>query len=115
MANFQRIVLIVAALIFILSLSLIAYSMHKSNNKAVWPPLVGGCPDYWIDLSGNGDYCSNVMNLGTCNIKKMDFDVAPYNGAGGSCAKYKWAVGCNVTWDGITSGVQNPCDISGNK
>ena len=114
MANFQRIVLIVAALIFIIALSLIAYSMHKSHNNTVWPPVVGQCPDYWIDLSGNGDSCSNVMNLGTCNVKTMNFDVAPYTGAGGSCAKYKWAVGCNVTWDGITSGVQNPCDISGN-
>jgi hypothetical protein len=114
MANFQRIILMIAALIFIISLSLIAYSMHKSHNNPVWPPVVGQCPDYWIDLSGNGDNCSNVMNLGTCNLKKMNFDVAPYTGAGGACAKYKWAVGCNVTWDGITSGVQNPCDVSGN-
>jgi hypothetical protein len=114
MANFQRIVLMIAGALFIVSLCLIAYATRKSHNNIVWPPVVGECPDYWIDLSGNGDQCSNVMNLGTCNIKTMNFDVAPYVGAGGTCAKYNWAVGCGVTWDGITSGVSNPCDISGN-
>ena len=44
----------------------------------------------------------------------MDFTLAPYNGSDSGCQKYKWATSCGVTWDGITSGVINPCDPSGN-
>jgi hypothetical protein len=42
----------------------------------------------------------------------MDFTKAPYIGAASTCAKYKWANSCNVTWDGITSGVTNPCIVA---
>lgn len=114
MANFQRIVLIVAVCLFIVCMILIIYVMRKSKSNQQWPPLIGACPDYWIDLSGNGDQCTNPMNLGTCNITTMNFDTPPYTGTGGTCAKYNWATGCGVTWDGITSGVQNPCDASNN-
>lgn len=89
--------------------------MHKKQSKTVWPPLVGECPDYWLDLSANGSKCINTKNLGTCpNNKTMDFTLAPYNGSDSGCQKYKWATSCGLTWDGITSGVINPCDPSGN-
>jgi hypothetical protein len=42
----------------------------------------------------------------------MNFDAAPFNSDNGLCAKYKWATSCGVTWDGITSGVKNPCDTT---
>ena len=82
----------------------------------VWPPMVGDCPDFWVDLSGNGEACYNSHNLGRCNIPKdgelgtMNFDQQPFNTENGLCAKYKWATQkCNVTWDGITYGVPMPC------
>ena len=74
-----------------------------------------------FDLSGNGAQCVNMKDLGTCNGSvpegrhlQMNFTVAPYAGQNSLCAKYKWATGCGITWDGITSGVSNPCDTSGN-
>ena len=42
----------------------------------------------------------------------MNFNQQPFTGDNGSCSKYRWATGCGVTWDGITSGVKNPCDTS---
>jgi hypothetical protein len=121
MANFQGIVIIVAILLLIIALILIGLLMAKSKSTEQWPPLIGACPDYWMDTSGNGSNCVNVKDLGTpkCNYAPlspdngdhltMDFSVAPYDGSNGLCQKYTWATGCGVSWDGITYGVQNPC------
>ena len=116
MASFQGIVIIVAVLLLIISLILIGVLLVKSKNTEQWPPLVGDCPDYWIDTSGNGSNCVNLKDLGTCNAiagdgkhLTMDFSVAPYTGADSVCQKYSWANSCGITWDGITSGVTNPC------
>jgi len=115
--NFQTIVLIVAFSLLIIILLIISYGMSNSQVNT-WPPIIGDCPDYWIDLSGNGAQCVNMKDLGTCNGSvssgkhaQMDFSVAPFTGSNGSCAKYKWAQGCNITWDGITEGVNSPCDV----
>lgn len=115
MANFQTTTIIVAFVLFIICLLFVWFMISKKSNEMTWPPLVGDCPDYWVDLSGNGGRCMNTKNLGTCkNIQTMNFAVAPYNGSNSLCQKYKWATGCGITWDGITSGVINPCDPSGN-
>lgn len=119
--NFQKIVLIIASLLLIISLIIIASIFYKSTyGSTEWPPNVGVCPDYWVDLSGNGSECFNSKYLGTCDQYKptsesnntMNFDTSPYNGTDGTCEKYKWAKGCNLTWDGITSGVSNPCSTT---
>ena len=115
--NFQIILLIIAVVILIIMLIIIGITLTKSSD-VVWPPIIGDCPDYWVDLSGNGAACLNSHNLGRCNKitsesdNVMNFDVAPYNTSTGNCSKYKWATQCKVTWDGITSGVKNPCDTT---
>ena len=73
------------------------------------------CPDYWvIDGSGNNAKCINVKDLGTCKSlgnkhQTMNFNTSAFTGSQGACNKYNWATKCNVTWDGITYGVNNPC------
>jgi len=119
MPSFQIIVLIIAVILLIIALAFIGVSLKNSQKNATWPPLVPDCPDYWtIDGSAN-PICTNVKRLGTCTpamgkpYLTMDFNQAPYTGSNGTCAKYVWATGCNVAWDGITYGIQNPCDASG--
>jgi hypothetical protein len=115
--SFQKIVLIIAILFLTLFLVLIGLSLSKSNSSIDWPPVVGNCPDYWVDLSGNGSKCFNSQGLGTCpsympkgnNENTMDFTQAPFTGNNSNCAKYRWANNCKLSWDGITYGVQNPC------
>jgi hypothetical protein len=123
MASFQTIVVVIAILLLIVCLVFIGITLVKTKNDAAgqWPPIVGECPDYWVDTSGNGSNCVNVRNLGTCTSGgngvspagkqhiAMNFTVAPYVGGGGTCAKYTWANSCGVTWDGITTGIANPC------
>jgi hypothetical protein len=115
--SFQKIVLTIAIIILIVILIVIGVALSKATAAQTWPPVVGACPDYWVDLSGNGEACLNSKSLGKCNIPNtnekntMNFNQPPYNNTGsdGLCSKYRWATGCGVTWDGITSGVPNPC------
>ena len=103
--NFQKIVLVVAIIVFIVALVFIGMGLNKANKEKSWPPIVGSCPDYWED-TGKG--CYNKLSLGKCNIPTydnrnlMDFNVTPYNTSEGACAKAKWAKECGVAWDGIS-------------
>lgn len=116
--NFQKIVLTMATVLLIVILVIIGVSLSKANTDENWPPIVGECPDYWVDMSGNGEACFNSHSLGRCNIPSegnpnvMNFNQSPFTGDNGDCSKYQWAKNCQITWDGITSGVANPCDTS---
>lgn len=116
--NFQKLVLTIAIVVLIIILIIIGSTLSKASTEEEWPPVVGDCPDYWVDMSGNGEACFNSHNLGTCNVPSdgekntMNFNQAPFTDENGNCAKYTWAKKCRVTWDGITSGVQNPCDTT---
>lgn len=116
MEGFQKIVLFLAVVILIIALVVIGLALANSKNN-VWPPMISNCPDYWgaIDGSGNNAMCINSKDLGTCKPTNgtkhltMDFNVAPYIGSNSQCAKYTWAKNCGISWDGITYGVNNPC------
>ena len=116
--TFQKIILIFAILGLIILLVIIGISLSKSKSKMVWPPVVGSCPDYWLDLKGDGEACYNAKSLGKCNLPRtgqkntMNFNVSPFNAENGTCSKYTWASRCGVTWDGITYGVNNPCNTT---
>jgi hypothetical protein len=119
--NFQRIILICAIVLLIICLILIGMVLVNSKSTQQWPPLIGDCPDYWVDMSGNGSQCVNIKGLGTwvntdtMNVHKyqtVDFSISPYTGSSGTCEKYKWANENKVTWDGITYGVPSPCDTT---
>jgi hypothetical protein len=116
METFQKTVLIVAIILLIISLVLIGITLNNAKGQ-VWPPIVPTCPDYWIvDGSGNNTKCINIQNLGAfppnteTNHIVMDFNSDEFTGDGGLCAKYNWANSHQISWDGITYGVQNPCD-----
>lgn len=107
MDGFQKIVLISAAIMLIVCLVFIGIALATSKNQVEWPPMVPDCPDYWT-IDGSG-VCVNVKNLGTCASKTMNFNTSAFTGSNEMCNKYTWATNCNVTWDGITYGVTNPC------
>ena len=115
MAGFQKIVLIIALIILIITLVVMGFIL-RSNSRGTWPPLVPVCPDWWIaDGSGNNSTCINVKDLGVCPAQSgkhqtMDFNKDMFTGDNGTCAKYTWANKCKVTWDGITYGIENPCN-----
>ena len=105
MAAFRTVVLITATVILLLSLCLIGLALHHQKYNSNYPPIIANCPDYWVDASGNnGSGCTNVQNIGNpvC-ARNMDFSAPVFAGQNGSCAKYKWAQQCNLSWDGITN------------
>jgi hypothetical protein len=115
MEGFQKIVLFIAIILLIIALVFIGISLSYSKDPE-WPPMIPQCPDYWlIDGSGNNTTCTNIKDLGTCppqNGSKhlvMNFNTPVYTGANWVCSKYTWATNCGLTWDGITYGVNNPC------
>lgn len=114
--EFQKTVLTIAIILLIVILVLIGIALSKAHVGDQWPPIVGECPDYWVDLSGNGAACYNKHSLGRCNLPSkgdkntMNFNQSPFTSGNTTCTKYNWANTCNVTWDGITSGIANPCD-----
>ena len=113
--NFQSIVLIIAVVLLIICIILIGISLAKAKNSQSWPPKIALCPDYWYDDGKNGSKCVNQDSTnGNGKITEMNFSVSPYVGQNSACAKYKWATSYGITWDGITSGVHNPCDPSFN-
>lgn len=117
MNNFQKIVLVIAIIILLALLVFIGISL-KSQQLNNWPPVIGDCPDYWVDTSGNGGNCVNVKNLGTCPSTIsgkpliMDFSGSTYTGSSGLCNKYNYAKNCGLSWDGVTYGGSdnNPCN-----
>lgn len=116
--NFQKIVLTIAIVVLIIMLVVIGMVLSKASYEEQWPPIVGACPDYWVDMSGNGEACFNSHSLGRCNVPTegekgtMNFNQSPFTGSDGTCSKYNWATACGVTWDGITSGISNPCNTT---
>ena len=111
--EFRTIVSIVAIVILIIVLVIIGFSLSRIKDPK-WPPVTPECPDYW-ELDGTGK-CKNTKALGTCNTQSgantVDFSEPEYAGSLGPCRKYNWAKSCGVTWDGVTYGVPNPCDIT---
>ena len=115
MASFQKIVLVSAIVFLIIALIIIGISLHYSRDTN-WPPNIASCPDWWImDGSGNNQKCINRKDLGTCKPngssqhQEMNFNIPAFTGSNGTCNKYTWAKNCDLSWDGITYGVDNPC------
>jgi hypothetical protein len=108
----QKVILALAAIGLIISLIVVGIMIQKQN-KSNWPPMVPACPDWWKATEGSDGkiMCTNVQNLGKCPGPLNPSDPM-FTGADGMCNKYKWASNCGVQWDGITYGVDNPCDAS---
>ena len=125
MDGFQKSVLSAAVIILIISLIFIGVILKTAIGSQSWPPILGVCPDYWVDLGKDGSMCYNPQKMGSCNIPSesnkntMDFTSDIFTGDDGTCNKKKWASKCSdnssggagpISWDGITYGVTDPCE-----
>jgi len=121
LSDFQKNVLYVLVVIFIVVLTITAISLYFINKRkatdkdAPFPKLEQACPDYWEDhsINGNGSKCINTKNLGTSRNRIMDFSKSLWKGKQGLCNKAIWAKKCNLSWDGITNNVRVPCKTDG--
>lgn len=117
MDSFQTSILWSAVTVLILTLVFIGMSLTNSKSNVQWPPVVPQCPDYWrVEGEGKNVKCINEQDLGTCPKQNgqdhyvADFNTPEFTGIDSRCKKYTWAKNCGVAWDGITYGVENPCN-----
>ena len=50
--NFQKTVLTVAIVIFIILMIFIAVALYQNKYKLGYPPVISECPDYWLNNQG---------------------------------------------------------------
>jgi hypothetical protein len=101
--NFQRIVLLIAGILFVGFMITIIYSMIKANRIGEWPPVIANCPDNWVMDDKTCRNINGVYNKGTESCNAINPSSDAYSGANGLCEKYKWASSCEVNWDGISN------------
>ena len=107
--TFQRIVLIIAGILLIITLAIIGLLIKAGDLSSVFPPELGQCPDYFKTTMRDGKLtCKRVHdNLGTCEY--IDIGDATFRGDNGAYNKCMKAKSCSVppdnvvTWDGITN------------
>jgi len=116
MEFFQKAVMIFFAVFLIIIFAFIGLSLRSQHKTQPWPPAIPQCPDYWIAENvpnSSETVCINAKKLGTCPQETMNFSDPLFSGTNGNCAKYNWAKGCNIAWDGITYGTSHsPCDTT---
>jgi hypothetical protein len=49
--NFQRIVIMIAIVLLIVSMVFIGHALYKQSTDVTWPPKTPKCPDYWTLVS----------------------------------------------------------------
>ena len=63
--NFQRIVIIIAILMLIVTMIFIGYALYnQSTASGAWPPEAPKCPDFWN--VGTDGICKNINNVSNC-------------------------------------------------
>ena len=72
--NFQKYALIFFIILLLIILIFLGVTMSKNNeNNIAWPPIIGNCPDYWLDtpeeapeefieLCTNNNSCTMIPN-----------------------------------------------------
>ena len=116
MEGFQKTILFASIIILIVALVIIGIALSAAKSAQTWPPITADCPDYF-KFNSLGK-CVDVKDLGSCPAQNndkhltIDFNLPSFTGTDGACNKYNWAKACNVAWDGITYGVDNPCQTT---
>jgi hypothetical protein len=125
MEYFYIIVLTVAIICLILTLTVIGIILSSQTNAAVFPPTQNSCPDYWTSGDNGGDTTKNIciprnINIGTYGVirdmsgvpgyiypsNKIDFGDAGWGGEyskTNQCALKLWSNQHNISWDGISN------------
>jgi len=120
MASFNFIIVAIAAVILIITLSYMAVNMSSSSSTTVFPPTHNDCPDGWIMNSAGKCIAPTNGNIGsppiTATTKYVTADAAnimsisPHDtawtastGLTDICSKQQWSTANNISWDGVSN------------
>ena len=93
--DFYSIVIIIAVVLLILSLTAIGIIVTQSNSAAVFPASQNSCPDYWTS-EGKRCVSTNDMNIGILVDKA-------YTPTDKLCENYRWTFDNKISWDGVSN------------
>tara|TARA_B110000858_G_scaffold168013_1_gene196267 strand:+ start:501 stop:803 length:303 start_codon:yes stop_codon:yes gene_type:complete len=99
--TFQRNVLTIAIVLFVLLLLFIASMMNNAKNNQAYPPELSDCPDYWQAL--NDGTCQNVNDLGNSTVPIQDFSKKSAK------ERCNWSKINGIEWDGISNASPRLC------
>ena len=107
--SFNRTVLTVASVVFIVMLTITALIIKRSYENQLFPPEISKCPDFWKPDHNetDGEFCVYTgknpdLTAGTfANGYIKKFPVT--TGAFDRRQKCKWSSDNNVLWDGVWS------------
>lgn len=100
MELFQRIVLGIAIVLLIAAYIMIYFTLVDNNKK--WPPSVAKCPDYW-EYDSTTDKCVDISGN---NYPLLDSETLSQKS---NCDNYKWAKKNEISWEGLSYGVNMDC------
>jgi len=125
METFYIIVISVAIICLILTLTVIGIILSSQKTDVVFPPTKNTCPDYWTSEDNGGDTTQNLcipssLNVGnygsaenlTGNLNGYlegsavnfgDADWATNYQTTSECALKSWANKNNISWDGVSN------------
>jgi len=118
--SFQKIVLIVAIVILILTLSVIGYMMYTTARNTTFPPLTGTqqCPDKWTFADNRCNNTIGATNSGS-NLGSFITDIKCVNGGNSDATKCTnaymqgWTANskdCSGGW--VQGNITNGLDVS---
>jgi hypothetical protein len=128
MDSFYKIVIVVAIVVFIITMTIVGILMSNTYVGVSYPPTSGKCPDYWtMQQIGSGSSIHNVCNIpspnstnigsiynnqsnfanGTPGITGMTSVNFADNGWSKNkksiCAQKTWANTYSLNWDGVSN------------
>ena len=120
MESFYIIVLSIAAVFYIVILTLFGLLMSKSESTAPFPPMKNSCPDYWTSLTDTPGsvLCKPNKNINTIKdisslpgysksnggvVNFADVGWMANSGKSNACALHSWANKNNISWDGVSN------------
>tara|TARA_B100001093_G_scaffold438418_2_gene437777 strand:+ start:1045 stop:1413 length:369 start_codon:yes stop_codon:yes gene_type:complete len=120
MASFNKIVVVGATLVLIVSLIIVGVFVSKSLFENKFPPIISDCPDYWDVAYSNRNnvICKNksTINAGSGKYGCNNYPTRRFRENGTNeedvlCSKYKWSKKCGIVWDGVTNNSE-PCSLA---
>ena len=123
MDSFFKIVIVVAIVLLIITLTIIGILMSQANAGLPFPPVKNHCPDYWTIGSGSGicnvppSYGANVGTIYAANSKFSTstpgisgnkdtinfYDTNWSKSRSAICEQKSWASTYGIHWDGVTN------------
>lgn len=104
--GFNKTVLKIAAVIFVILLTVTAIMIKGSYKNNLFPPEIPKCPDFWEAKDGGCEWKKKNPDIKVANLNPTTNKFLKGDSLLKRQEKCKWAKNHKVMWDGIWDGVK---------